>query len=589
MQLTVSYINQILVLVVFASSLNLLLGYAGVFNAASAAFGAIGGYSLVWLTAEHGFSYVPAMLIGVGLAGCFGLLVGYAALRLEMLWLLLLTLAVQLVLVGVLTGLTTFGGTSGLQADGLNLFGHEFVEPTQVFPLVAIAAVVIFVLCYRMGESPYGRILRAIRDDEVATRSLGKNTFFYKLSVFTITATIAGFGGALMSTHTSLASPQVFGFNVSIQLIAMVMIGGMGNMLGTLIGVALVVLSTPFFENVIDLSTTVASLSQQLAYGCALVLVIFFRPQGIIPEGMTLGALGRSRASRRAEPAQALPGETGGGSAAPSAERMLRVAHRDPESGADAGELVVQVRDVSKSFGGIHAVNGLTMDLRRGLITALVGPNGAGKTTVFNLLTGALALDAGRVSLYGQDITGLRPDVITTLGMARSFQDVRVFPSLTVLENVMLGVQNLPGDHLRHVLTHPRRTAQAERAARDQAYEWLRFIDMEDLSRARGGSLGFGQQKLVALARILATDADVLLLDEPGSGIDHVWIDKMIGVIQQLREAGRTVCIVEHNLEVVGRLADHVYFMELGRVTAEGTFADLTTDPRLTEAYFGTV
>ena len=578
MQLTVSYINQILVLLVFASSLNLLLGYSGVFNAASAAFGAIGGYSLVWLTSQHGFSYLPAMLFGVALAGVFGMLVGYAALRLEMLWLLLLTLAVQLVLVGVLTGLTTFGGSSGLQADGLNLFGHEFIEPTQVFPLVAVAAVVVFALCYRMGESPYGRILRAIRDDEVATRSLGKNTFFYKLSVFTITATIAGFGGALMSTHTSLASPQVFGFNVSIQLIAIVMIGGMGNMLGTLIGVALVVLSTPFFENVIDLSTTVASLSQQLAYGVALVVVIFFRPQGIIPEGITLGALGRRRGSARA----ALP-------PLPAAQRVLAVAHRAPEPGRAESELVVQVRDVSKSFGGIHAVNGLTMDLRRGLITALVGPNGAGKTTVFNLLTGALALDAGRVSLYGQDITGLRPDVITTLGMARSFQDVRVFPSLTVLENVMLGVQDLPGDRLGNVLAHPRRTAVAERAAREQAYEWLRFIEMEDVAGARGRSLGFGQQKLVALARILATDADVLLLDEPGSGIDHVWIDKMIGVIQQLREAGRTVCIVEHNLEVVGRLADHVYFMELGRVTAEGTFADLTNDPRLTEAYFGSV
>jgi branched-chain amino acid transport system permease protein len=250
---------------------------------------------------------------------------------------------------------------------------------------------------------------------------------------------------------------------------------------------------------------------------------------------------------------------------------------------------VLEVRGLTKSFGGNTAVNDLSFGLRRGKITALIGPNGAGKTTVFNLITGAIPADAGQVRLFGRDITGLRPDVITGLGMARSFQDVRVFPSLTVLENIMLGIQDQPGDAMRNLFAHPGQVARAERAARERAREWLRFIDMDSLGGVRAGSLGFGQQKLVALARILATDSEVLLLDEPGSGIDHAWIDQMVAVVRQVSEAGRTVCVVEHNLEVVGRLADHVCFMELGRLTAEGSFADLTSDPRLTEAYFGTV
>jgi len=596
-QLTFSYVNQILVLLVFASALNLVQGYGGVFNAASAAFGAIGGYSLIWLTTTHGLSYVPAMLIGVVVAGGFGLAVGYAALRLQMLWLLLLTLAVQLVLVGVLTGLQTFGGTAGLQAEGLNLFGHHLVQPTQVFPLVVIGAVVVWGLCYRLGESPYGRVLRGIREDEVATRSLGKNTFFFKLSVFTITATMAGFGGVLMSTHTSLASPQLFGFNVSIQVIAMVLIGGMGNMYGTVVGVTLVVLSTPFFENVIHLSTTVTSLSQQLAYGLALVVTIFFRPQGIIPEGASPRTAIRRlwRAPRAtAEPLLVSSGSTDvdgrrseGSGHDRVAVRVLGGATQDEV--AARGEVVVQVRDISKTFGGIRAVSDLSIDLRRGMITALVGPNGAGKTTVFNLLTGALPIDAGRVYLNGEDITGFRPDAVARLGMARSFQDVRVFPALTVIDNVMLGVKEQPGESIRNLFARPRLAASAERAAKERAYDWLRFIEMDYLAGARAGALGFGQQKLVALARILATEADVLLLDEPGSGIDHRWIDEMISVVKEVRDAGRTVCIVEHNLQVVGQLADHVYFMELGRVTAEGSFADLTSERRLTEAYFGTV
>jgi branched-chain amino acid transport system permease protein len=607
MQLTVSYVNQILVLLVFAASLNLVMGYGGVFNAATAAFGALGGYSLIWLTTRHGMPYLPAMLIGIAVAGGFGLLVGYAALRLEMLWLLLLTLAVQLVLVGTLGGVTSLGGSSGLQASHLTFFGHELVEPTQVLPIVVVGAVLVFSLCYRMGESPYGRVLRGIREDEVATRSLGKNTFVYKLTIFTVTAAMAGFGGVLLSTQTTLASPHLFGFNVSIQIIAMVMIGGTANMWGTVIGVTLVVLSTPFFENVIKLSTNVSALSQQLAYGLALVVIIFFRPQGILPE--RTGLLGWTRFIKRtpvgaaacvssrpgvsSPPATTSAGQPDGRRPAGAVMPQARGDHAERRHGAtgraEEGAAVLEVRNVSKSFGGITAVNNMSMDLRQGRITALIGPNGAGKTTVFNLLTGALPCDTGRVYLYGEDVTGMRPDAITELGMARSFQDVRVFPALTVLENIMLGVQNHPGEHLRSLFGHPGLTAKAEQAARDQAYEWLRFIDMEHLANAPGGTLGFGQQKLVALARILATEAEVLLLDEPGSGIDHVWIDEMIAVIRQVRDAGRTVCIVEHNLEVVGRLADHIYFMELGRVTASGTFDELKSDPRLTEAYFGTV
>jgi branched-chain amino acid transport system permease protein len=286
MQLTVSYIDQILVLLIFTVSLNLVMGYAGVFNAAAGAFGAIGGYSLVWLTANHGWAFIPAMLVGIAVAGVFGLLVGWAALRLQALWLLLLTLAVQLVLIGTLSGLTSLGGSTGLQTNNLTILGYQLVEPTQVLPVVAVGAVIVFALCYRIGESPYGRVLRGIRDDETATRSLGKNTFTYKLVVFCLTAAMGGFAGVLLSADTTTASPSLYGFDVSIQVIAMVIIGGTANMFGSIVGVTLVVLATPFFENVIHLSTNVASLTQQLAYGLALVIIVFFRPQGIIPEGV---------------------------------------------------------------------------------------------------------------------------------------------------------------------------------------------------------------------------------------------------------------------------------------------------------------
>ena len=250
--------------------------------------------------------------------------------------------------------------------------------------------------------------------------------------------------------------------------------------------------------------------------------------------------------------------------------------------------VVLQTKGVSKRFGGIIAADELDIELRRGTITALVGPNGAGKTTVFNLLTGAVAPDAGSILLHGEELVGLQPHQIARRGMVRSFQDVRLFNRLSCLQNVMLAVQGQPGEHAGKLFLSPRAVDRAEQETRERALAWLRFVGMGEFAAVPAGALSYGQTKLVSLARVLATEADVLLLDEPASGIDTKWVDTMLDLIEQVRDQGRTVCVVEHNLHVVGRLADHTYFMELGRITAQGTIAELTSSPRLAEVYFGT-
>jgi branched-chain amino acid transport system permease protein len=267
----------------------------------------------------------------------------------------------------------------------------------------------------------------------------------------------------------------------------------------------------------------------------------------------------------------------------------LRGQPAGPQPADGRSDVVLEVRGLTKSFGGIRAVNGMSMDLPRGLVTALVGPNGAGKTTVFNLITGAITPDAGIVRLNGVDITGRRPDEITRLGMVRTFQDVRVFPQLSVIDNVMLGIQHHPGEKLGNLFLRPALSKKFNDEARTKAGEWLDVVGLLPLREARAGSLGFGQQKLLAIARVLATEAEVLLLDEPASAIDINWVDTVLDFIDLLKDVGRTICLVEHSLHVVGRLADRVYFMELGAVTAEGSLAELTSDRRLAQAYFGTV
>ena len=249
---------------------------------------------------------------------------------------------------------------------------------------------------------------------------------------------------------------------------------------------------------------------------------------------------------------------------------------------------MLRTAGVSKRFGGIIAARDLDIELRRGTITALVGPNGAGKTTVFNLLTGAIPPDTGSVELNGDELVGLDPAQVARKGMVRSYQDVRLFNRLSCLQNVMMAVQGQPGENFATLTIAHGRVTRSEAETRDKAMEWLRFVGMADFAAVPAGALSYGQTKLVSLARVLATEAEVLLLDEPASGIDTKWVDTMLDLIEQVRDQGRTVCVVEHNLHVVGRLADHTYFMELGEITAQGTIAELTSTPRLAEVYFGT-
>jgi branched-chain amino acid transport system permease protein len=637
-EVAINYVNQFLALGIFAITLNLLIGYGGIFSAAQAGFGAVGGYTFAYLIVNHGLSFWPAAIAAIVITAVVSLLVALPALRLEALWLVLLTLAVQIVISNIPNNVPALGGPNGILVNqSFNIFGFSLSLPTQVFPVLLIALILVFAVSWRIGESPYGRVLRGIRDDQVAARSLGRNVYQYKLALFVITGIAAGLGGVMLTLQTDIASPSLYSFNVSIEMIAMVIIGGMGNLWGSLLGCAIIVGSTPFFLYVVNLGNNVSGLAQNVAYGIALVLIVLFRPRGILPEGVSPGTAMRWLRRRAQVPAR--PVFAVGGSAelavaaqddnlatelenievparlpAQSTDIPLeppRIVHRIPPAlrgeaegarhvngqqdvagvrAADGTpEVVLEVRDLTKSFGGIRAVNGMSMDLRRGLVTALVGPNGAGKTTVFNLITGSIRPDLGIVRLNGVDITGKRPDEVAHLGMVRTFQDVRIFPELTVIDNVVLGIQDHPGEKLTNLFLRPAASRRFNDAARAKAADWLDLVGLLPLSGTRASSLGFGQQKLLAIARVLATEAEVLLLDEPASAIDISWVDTVLDFIDLLKEAGRTICLVEHSLHVVERLADRVYFMELGAVTAEGSLAELTSDERLAQAYFGTV
>ena len=555
-------VNMILLFAILGVSLNLLLGYSGLVSMSHGAFFGVGAYAAA-LTARHlGWPFPLTLLAAVAVTTLLAGGVTFPALRVRGEYLILLTLALQMVLYELmLSWVDLTEGRTGVSAiPRPTLFGRTLVTPAQFLPLIAGCAALVFAIGYRIGESPFGRVLKAMRDDERATLAIGKSVLRYKVLVFSLSGALAAVAAALFAHYQAFVNPFSFTLDRSIFLVALVVLGGTANLVGTIVGAVLFV-GLPEVLRFLEARAEIVDAIRDFVFGAVLVAFMRFRPQGLVPERAGVG-----RAPAGADVAPALPA-----AAARAAD----------------GRPVLVAEGLAKHFGGIRAADGLSLALPGGKVTALVGPNGAGKTTVFNLLTGFLAPDAGRVVLRGRDVTGLAPWRTVGYGLARTFQDVRLFERMTVLDNVVAAIPGQPGERLGPLFLAPWRAAAAERANRAKALGYLAFVGLADRAGEVAASLAFGEQKLVALARLIATEADVLLLDEPASGVDVHWVGRILELIRQVAAAGKTVCIVEHNLEVVTAIADRAYFMEAGRIIAEGRPEELMADPRLGEIYFG--
>ncbi len=250
-------------------------------------------------------------------------------------------------------------------------------------------------------------------------------------------------------------------------------------------------------------------------------------------------------------------------------------------------EPILAIRAVSKAFGGIQAVEDCTFDVAPRLITGLIGPNGAGKTTVFNLVTGFLRADRGSVRFKGEDLLGLAPHQVESRGVVRTFQHLRLWGKMTVLENVLLGCRTPLGENVFTLFLRPGRVRAEEAAARERAMQVLEFFGLAGRALELAEDLAYPEQKLLSMARIFATDAEVLLLDEPTSGLDTDSLQKIVPMVRGLVEHGKTVLLIEHNMELISQLSDEVVFLHQGRVLARGKAEQITRDPALTEIYFG--
>jgi len=248
---------------------------------------------------------------------------------------------------------------------------------------------------------------------------------------------------------------------------------------------------------------------------------------------------------------------------------------------------ILSIRGVSKAFGGIQAVQSCSFDVAPGLITGLIGPNGAGKTTVFNLITGFLRADDGSIRYKGEEIAGLLPHQVEAKGVVRTFQHLRLWGKMSVLDNVLVGCRTPLGENILTLFLRPHRVRVEEAAARERAMQVLEFFGLASRARDLAEDLAYPEQKLLSMARMLATEADVLLLDEPTSGLDSESLARIVPMVRKLVERGKTVLLIEHNMELIAQLSDEVVFLHQGSVIARGDAARITRDPALTEIYFG--
>lgn len=568
-------IDVILIFYMVALALNLVLGFSGMVSLAHAIYFGIGAYGFALLSQHNILSPIPAWVTATLATGLISSLSAFPALRVRDEYLILLTLALQMIASGIMNSwISVTNGPSGIPGiTPITLFGHQLFTPTQCLPLLLFVTVCVVTFLSILVRSPFGRVLKGIRENEVATISLGKNVVAKKFYVFAVSGLISGLAGVLFAQQQGFINPLSFNLNTSILLVAIVALGGAANLYGTLVGTVLI-LGIPELLTFLNLGTTdTVSAVRGIIFGLLLIIFTRYRPKGILPE--------RYHASRSLST----------DSSAAAGGAWIGVSRDDaPVSdslGPDWGP-PISVEGLSKRFGGLITADNLNFKLEAGRITVLVGPNGAGKTTLFNLLSGLLSPDGGRICIRNQDITSLAAWRRVTAGIGRTFQDVRIFENLTVLDNVLMAFPNQPGEHILSLFLAHRKVLKQERSHRALAMKHLQKVGLAPKANELAAALSYGEQKLLALVRLVATEADILLLDEPAAGVDDSWTHKMLGLIRELADQGKTICLVEHNMSVVKQIADSVYFMDAGAIIAHGTPEEIIHDPELGKLYFGT-
>jgi branched-chain amino acid transport system permease protein len=574
-----------LIYAVAAIGLTLLMGLAGQVSLGQASFFAIGAYTQAILVTRYGWHGLAAAAVAVVLAALAAFVLGLALLRLRGHYLALATLGLGIIITVFATESEFTGGTSGIFGIPKPEFNNRsYDEPAEFFWLMVPVVVVGLLVARNIVSSRVGRALGAVNDSEVAAETLGVNTFRLRLQVFTLSAAYAGLAGVFFAHWLAVVNPNAANFPLSVKFLLMSVLGGLATVWGAVLGAFLVEFLDEGMQTLIpQIIPGATGEVQLLGFGVVLVLLVILLPGGLHQAWTAAAHWWRDRdqgpgADARTEP----PDSTSSAAEPPADEGALFTRAGRPGTGTP----LLEVRGLTKRFGGVVAVDDVDLDVHTGEILALIGPNGAGKTTCFNMVSGVLAPSAGSVTLNGSRIDGRKPHVFARARATRTFQNLQIFGSASVLGNVMLGrhLRSRAG-MLRGALLVPSR--HEERQVAQAAYDTVRLLGLGDEAMRPAADLPFGRQRLVEVARALALEPDLLLLDEPYAGLSGVERRELARLLRRLRGGGMAIVLVEHDMEVVLALADRVAVLDDGRLIALGTPAEIRSDPAVIAAYLG--
>jgi branched-chain amino acid transport system permease protein len=529
--------------------LSVVLGLCGQINLAQAAFFGLGAYAVGIGTSDYHLSYWLCIVAGCVLALLAGALLGASTLRLGGHYLAMVTISFQqIVTLVMINAIWLSHGPDGVS----NIGRPELFRTSQGYLAFCVAMLAIVgYLVWHLPDTRLGRAMRAVRDNELAAGVNGIVVFRTKVSAFAICAALGGLAGGLFAGGFAYVSPDQFSFAESIVFLTMSLLGGVASPIGSAIGTGLLILIPEWLRFLKSIPGLYLAI-----YGLFVILIIRFMPDGIW--GFVSAAFERMRARIKT----------------PAATKTLLL-----KPATVGGDIVLQVTGLAKYFGGLKAVDGVDIAVRRGGVHALIGPNGSGKTTTLNVLSGLYKATSGKILLDGTDITDMPPHLRTAAGLGRTFQNIRLFRSMTALENVEIGAER-PGNTM---------VGNAGAAAlTERAMEALTFVGLGNRANELITSFSYGHQRLIEIARALAANPTLLLLDEPAAGLNSTEKLELHELLKRIAAQGLTILIIDHDMTLVSEAAQHITVLNFGRRIADGESLAVLRHPDVVSAYLGT-